>query len=70
MTAMEQQIAEIMIQSKEEWAENNTMMRFGSNNLMTAFNFEKVDMNETAQIYDACKKCEKSKGLWAKHLAK
>lgn len=27
MTAMEQQIAEIMIQSKEEWAENNTMMR-------------------------------------------
>lgn len=53
MTAEEQQIAEIMSQSKEDTAENNTILRFkeGINQLMAAFNFDVMDTDQATRMY-------------------
>lgn len=57
MTVEEQQMAEIIGQSKKEVAESNTIVSFRDalNTLMKSFNLDKMNLQEAARIYEACK---------------
>lgn len=65
MSVEEQQIAEIMSQSREDQAEDNTATRFrdGLNTLLKAFNIKVMDLKESSQIYEAMKDCNDNSEL-------